>query len=326
MMDLTSRAFRAVVRTFGGCGLYYSEMLNAQRVPRESGNAPIYAGFGREPDLMCQLVGDDPAALAAAVHRLEAFEPAGFDWNLGCARGFIRNQGWGAALLEKPREAARALRALRGATRRPLSVKMRLPAEPGDERLRGFVSMLAREGADAIILHPRQADKIFTRPARWESIAKVKSWVEVPVIGNGDVRTPEDALDMFRRTGCDGVMIGRGAVARPHLFRDIAACLEDREVPAPPPAREILESMLEQLGERVRTPKGARELKTFCQYFADCLPVPHWFWGPLQGLRDGPALAAAARRYFEPRESRDDLPPCLQASRPAGPGDSVQGT
>jgi tRNA-dihydrouridine synthase B len=298
MADLTGAAFRGVVRGYGGCGLFCSEMLNIRRVPTEPDRSPIFKGFGQEPDLVLQVLGDDPDLLGRAVARLERFAPAGYDWNLGCTRAKITRWGWGADLLNDPPRLARGLAALRRATQRPVTVKMRLPDAGEEAGVRALVAVLESEGADAITVHPRTSERRFRRPARWDVIAAVKSWVKVPVIGNGDVAGVEDALRMFAVTGCDGVMIGRAAAARPYLFRDIAARLRGEEPPPPPGPDEVLERLLAQFGAEVAEPKRARELRTFCQYFAEGLPVPHWFWGPLQALREGPALAAAARAFF----------------------------
>ncbi len=319
MLDLAGRAFRGLVRGYGGCGLFYSEMLNARRAAREPDESPILAGFGNEPDLMLQLAGSEPEELSRAAIRLEAFQPAGFDWNLGCSRKKITQRGWGADLLKRPADAARALAALRRATARALTVKVRLPEQPEARSWSGFLRMLESEGADGVIVHPRTAERIFTRPARWEWIARAKACLQIPVVGNGDAGTAEEACALFRETGCDGVMIGRAAAARPWIFRETAARLAGQPVPAAPPAEEALEKLLALLGPELALPKRARELKTFCQYFALALPVPHWFWGPLQGLRRGPEIAAAAREFFQRRDSarsRSQTPDAGRAAQP----------
>lgn len=298
MADLSHFALRAAVRHYGGCGLYYSEMLNSRRAPLEPDTSPIFKGFGLEPDLVLQVLGDDPDLLRRSLERLERFQPAGFDWNLGCTRSKITRWGWGAKLLTKPDKAAKALAVLRRATRRPLTVKIRIPDEGGLTQLKAFAAMLESEGADGVIVHARTPEKRFSRPAKWEWIADVKARLNIPVIGNGDVRTVEDALRMFAHTGCDGVMIGRGAAAKPYLFRDIAARLAGKPVPSAPEPSEVLERVLEGFKGELEKPDRARELKTFCQYFAESLPVPHWFWGPLQSARSGPELAAKARAFF----------------------------
>lgn len=303
MMDLTGHAFRSLVRSFGGCGLFYSEMLNARRVPQEPDQALIFRGFGREAPLMLQLVGSEPEALAAAIRRLEVFQPAGFDLNLGCSRALIMKRGWGAALLRDLAACRRAVQAMRRATQRCLTVKLRNAwTEPAAAK--DFVRMLEEEGVDALCVHPRGVEKRFARPARWEWIAEVKSWVSLPVIGNGDVRTADDVLEMLRRTGCDGVMIGRAAAARPAIFREAACRLEGRLPPPAPALSVIFEDLVAGFGEEVNEAKRAAELKTFCEYFAEAFPVPHWFWAPLQSLKRSEDIISAVRDYFARQEEK----------------------
>ncbi|NTV51574.1 MAG: tRNA-dihydrouridine synthase family protein [Candidatus Firestonebacteria bacterium] len=298
MLDITNRAFRTLVRGYGGCGLFYTEMLNARRLPTESAQSPFWQGLGVERDVMVQLLGDDPEALARSVERLLPLDPFGFDWNLGCARKKITHWGWGAALLENPQATARGLRALRQATDKPLTVKIRLPEHGHPDLFKSFIKLLENEGVDAITVHARTAADGFKRPARWDAIAQVKSWTKVPVIGNGDVQSAADAQAMFQKTGCDAVMIGRGAVGKPYLFKTIINQASGATEPAPEAAK-VLEAMLTCLDTALETPKGAREFKVFCRYFAQTLPVPHWFWAPLQSMTLGPELAKRARVFFK---------------------------
>jgi tRNA-dihydrouridine synthase B len=300
MLDVTNRAFRALVRAYGGCALFYTEMLNARRLPAESPASPFWQGLGVERDVMVQLLGDDPAALARSVERLLPLDPFGFDWNLGCARKKITHWGWGAALLENPQATARGLRALRAATDKPLTVKIRIPEHGHPSLFKSFVSLLESEGVDAIAVHARTASDGFKRPARWEAITQVKAWAKVPVIGNGDVLSTADVHAMFRQTGCDAVMVGRAAVGRPYLF---ARTLPGEGATPEPAPDEVLEKMLACLGASLETPKGAREFKVFCRYFAQTLPVPHWFWAPLQSVVSGPELAKRARAFFDNKKA-----------------------
>jgi tRNA-dihydrouridine synthase B len=277
-------------------------MLNARRLPTESPHSPFWQGLGVEHDVMVQLLGDDPESLTRSIERLLPLDPFGFDWNLGCSRKKITQWGWGAALLENPQATARGLKALRQATDKPLTVKIRVPEHGHPEIFRSFINMLESEGVDAIAVHARTAEDGFKRPARWEYIGLVKSWTKVPVIGNGDVLDEQSALDMFRQTQCDGVMIGRAAVGRPYLFKSILNKLLGVEALQPEPAA-ILENMLDCLGDSLDNPKGAREFKVFCRYFAQTLPVPHWFWAPLQSVTLGPELAKRARAFFDKKKA-----------------------
>ncbi|MEW6516142.1 MAG: tRNA-dihydrouridine synthase family protein [candidate division FCPU426 bacterium] len=303
MMDLTGYAFRSLVRSYGGCGLFYSEMLNARRVPRESEAAPIYKGFGREASLVLQLLGNEPEVMAGAIRRLETFQPLGFDLNLGCSRALIMKRGWGAAMLGDPAGTRQVVRAMRQATSRSLTVKVR-NAWTRAEAAWEFMRMLEDEGVDALVVHPRTPEKRFARPAQWEWIAEVKSRVSIPVVGNGDVATAADVLEMMRRTGCDGVMIGRAAAAHPAIFREAAALLLGQEAPPAPPSADVFETLVAGFEGELHLAKRAAELKTFCEYFAEALPVPHWFWGPLQSLREAEAIIAKVRAYFRKAEQK----------------------
>lgn len=303
MMDLTGRPFRALVRNYGGCGLLYSEMINSRRVLGESLTGPIYAGFNHETDVMVQLLGKDPEMLATAVRKLEGFSPAGFDLNMGCTRSKIMKYGCGAGLLQSPRTAAAALAAMRRATARPLTVKIRTVWEDRG-RAAEFLRMLEDQGADAVIVHPRGVDRqrYGGRPD-WEWLAFAKSRLAIPVIANGDVAEPRDALRIMQTTGCDGVMIGRAAAAKPYIFSEIASLLSGEPVVEPRPnPRQVLERYLDIIGPVLAEPKRASEFKTFCQFFAESLPVAHWFWAPLQSVEDGPELARRALDYFHRRD------------------------
>ncbi len=298
MMDITGCAFRSLVREYGGCGLFYSEMLNSRRVPRERDDSPIFAGFGQEEQLVLQLLGDDPQQLRESVLRLEAFQPAGFDLNMGCTRTAITRHGWGAALLGNPRAAAAAIRAMRQATEKCLTVKIR-NAWPDPRQGSAFLDMLEAEGADAIIVHPRSLEKRFARPAQWAWIREVKAKLNIPIIGNGDVLTAQDVLTMFQETGCDAVMIGRAAVHHPTIFREAEALLRGWQPEPAPSALTIFEQYLDYLGPELKTvPKRFSELKTFCEYFAQGLPVPHWFWGPIQGSEDVDTIVKKSMEFL----------------------------
>lgn len=304
MLDISGRAFRNLIREQGGCGLFYSEMLNAQRVLSEKINSPILAGLADEGDVMIQLVGNAPEILSRAVRHLEAMvQPAGFDLNLGCSMAAVCRRGWGADLLRNPTQAAAALRGVRQATTRPVTVKIRQVWE-NETQAKSLVRALEMEGADAVIVHPRPAEGKYKRPCHWEWVGKIKSWLGIPVIGNGDIFSAGEAVRRFQETGCDGLMIGRGAVARPTLFREIEALDSGRPLPRPLPPVEVLNRMISNVGADLHQPgmlgaKRSKEFKTFCQYFSLGLPVPHWFWAPLQSLRDGRSLAEKALKYFE---------------------------
>lgn len=299
MMDITGFAFRSLVRAFGGCGLFYSEMLNSRRVPREADDSPIFAGFSQEEQVMLQLLGDDPALLRESVLRLEAFEPTGYDLNMGCTRAAITKHGWGAALLENRPAATAAIRAMRRSTEKCLTVKIRNGWSDARDGW-AFLKMLEAEGVDAVIVHPRSLEKRFSRPAKWGWIREVKEKLTVPVIGNGDIVSAEDAVRMIQETGCDAVMIGRAAVYRPTIFREAEGLLEGWQVEERPSALMVFKQFVDLLEDELKiVPKRFAELKKFCEYFAEGLPVPHWFWGPIQGSESGEEIVKKCVEFLE---------------------------
>lgn len=243
MVDLSHEAYRELVREFTGCDLFYSEMLNSRIVPTENREKSIYLRFSRTDDLILQLVGNDPERMRAAAERLDGFAPHGIDINMGCYLKKVTCHGWGVALMRDIELARRITAAVRTVTARPLSIKLRIGYALDTAYLLDFTAMLQEAGADRLVLHARTAQDGLRRQARWEYIAAVKERSRVPVVGNGDIKSPQDAVAMLRQTGCDGVMIGRQALAQPWIFRDIKALLAGAEIPTAPPMHAVMEHL-----------------------------------------------------------------------------------
>ncbi len=245
MAGLTHAAFRELVASYGGCDLFFTEMLNSRAlVYQNPQNDPYLSRGQRDHPLVAQLVGREPEVLAQAVERLEALgDFAGYDLNFGCSRGSIQRYGWGVALMQEPELAATLVRVVKASTPRPVTVKLRSGRQHDPKALLKLAQILVEAGAKALTLHPRAAREGFKRRARWEEIAFLVRKLPVPVIGNGDVFSPEDAQKMLTDTGCAGVMIGRAALLRPWIFRDIKAYLSQGTYPDPPSAWEPIERL-----------------------------------------------------------------------------------
>ena len=169
-----------------------------------------------------QLFGDDPEVMARAVDVAMKFRPEVIDLNMGCPAPKIAGNRAGAALMKDPELASRIIRAVKGASPVPVTVKFRKGWDDNSVNAVKFARMAQESGADAIAIHGRTRAQMYAPPADWEIIRRVKEAVSYPVIGNGDVTSGETALAMMRQTGCDGVMIGRGAQGNPWIFRELA--------------------------------------------------------------------------------------------------------
>ncbi len=236
MAGLTHAAFRELVAEFSGCNLFFTEMLNVRAIVFQNPEKDPYLRRGRKDrPLVAQLVGREPHLFAKAVQKLEElFDFDGYDLNFGCARGAIQRYGWGVSLMKEPSLACEIVRAVCENTSKPVSAKIRSGWEHDRHQLLAFASRLVDCGVSFLTLHPRSAKEGFKRPARWEEIRWLAAELPLPVIGNGDVFGPADAQRLFEETGCAGVMIGRAALLRPWIFRDIKAYLAGDLLPPPP--------------------------------------------------------------------------------------------
>ncbi|MBI9074932.1 MAG: tRNA-dihydrouridine synthase family protein [Desulfatibacillum sp.] len=222
MAELTHIAFREVMAQYGGYGLLYTGMAGATSVPDENPKAStVFSWRPEELDhTVCQIFGSDPEIMARAAVRIEAEGFFGVDINCGCAAGAICRRGFGAALLSDPEQAARVVRAVRKAVKIPLIIKFRTGWEDNPEHAVSMARLFCDEGADALIFHPRVAPDMRTRPPKWEYIGIVKEAVTIPVFGNGNVASRVDAEKMISLTGCDGIALGRVALARPWIMAE----------------------------------------------------------------------------------------------------------
>src|SRR5881409_2294525 len=228
MAGVTNAPFRLVCRE-AGAGLLTSEEIDARALVEGNARTQLIARYlPEERPIAFQLLGGDPDVLAEAARRLEAAGADAIDLNMGCPVSKIVAKGQGAALMRDPLRAAVIFRTLRKAVDVPFTIKIR---SGWDERTVNAVE-IARiaegEGVDAITVHPRTRSQQYTGRAPWAIIAEVVEAVAIPVVGNGDVRSRADAAAMVAATGCAAVMIGRGALGAPWIFRGSETPREDR--------------------------------------------------------------------------------------------------
>src|SRR5215472_7237908 len=223
MAGVTDTVFRRFIRNLGGCGLIMTEFTSADGVLRaKDKKAKRYLHFyGDEHPISAQLFGSDPQVLAEAARIVEGLGFDLVDLNLGCpAKKVVKCNGGSGLLRDLPR-IGEIFKAVRAAVKIPFTVKFRAGWNDQEIVCVELAKMAEACGLCAVALHARTREQGYSGQAQWEWIAAVKDAVKIPVIGNGDIRTPEDACAMVAATGCHAVMIGRTAPANPWIFRQI---------------------------------------------------------------------------------------------------------
>jgi nifR3 family TIM-barrel protein len=278
-----------------GCGLVYSEMISSNGLVYGSGKTiQLLDSTPEEKPLSVQLFGSNPAIMADAARIVQASGADIVDINFGCSVKKILKSNSGSALMKDPALAGRILDSVRKAVSIPLTIKIRSGWEPSGRQAMEIARLAEDCGVDAIAVHPRTATQGFRGTADWSIIAAVKKGLAIPVIGNGDVTTPDDALRMLTETGCDGVMVGRAAIGNPMIFDQMLAAAQGRPVAAADEGQRI-DLMLGYLRDSVRY-LGE---KTACRMMRSRLC---WF---VKGMRNAGQFRNAIRFIASEKEAVD---------------------
>jgi nifR3 family TIM-barrel protein len=298
MAGITNAPFRRLCREFGA-GLYVSEMIGARGLVERSEKTLALARFDAdEVPRSIQLYGTDPGALGAAVEYLVSEDRVDhIDMNFGCPMGKVTRHGGGAALPWKTDLFQSIVRAAVSSSGEvPVTVKFRKGIDEEHLTFLEAGRIAEDEGAAAVALHARTARQLYSGTADWGAITELKETVtSISVLGNGDIWTAHDAMQMMESTGCDGVVVGRGCLGRPWLFRDLADVFAGREPQAAPGLGEVGRIMVrhaELLVEHFGDPFGIRLFRKH----------PSWY---LKGFPAGPALRDAMARVSSVDELRD---------------------
>jgi len=273
MAGVTNVPFRTLCRRFGA-GLYVSEMITARGLVEGNAKTHHLAAFAPDEKVRSlQLYGVEPVSLGEAVAWLVGEGRVDhLDMNFGCPVRKVTRRGGGAALPWKRALLRRLVQAaVRNAGPIPVTIKFRIGIDAAHETFLDAGRIAEDEGCAAVALHARTAAQLYDGEARWDAIARLKDAVRtIPVLGNGDVWEAHDALRMLRATGCDGVVVGRGCLGRPWLFRDLADVFDGREPADPPSFQEVIALLREHaellcawFGER----RGMRMLRQHAGWY-----------------------------------------------------------
>lgn len=282
MAGVTDRTFRNICKKHGAeytvsemvCAksLCYEQKARKKEISATADLATIHLGDG---PMAIQIFGSEPSFMAEAAlmlvegsykNCLSTEKPTAIDVNMGCPVRKITSNGEGSALMKNPALAGKIVRAIVDSVNIPVTVKIRAGWDQDSKNAPEFAKILEANGASAICVHARTKEELYRPGIDIDVISQVKKALSIPVIGNGDIYSAKDAINMFNITECDAIMIGRGAMGNPWLFGEIIAALEGKEYVAPTVedkisiALEQLKSMIELKGERIGIAEGKKHM------------------------------------------------------------------
>ncbi len=275
MAGITDQYFRLILKRIGGVGLVTMEFISSEALTRGSSRTRQMMQFAEEErPLAIQIYGSDPDRMAEAGAFVEALGADVVDINMGCPANKVLKGCAGAALMGDLDLSRDIVRAVRRRVSIPLTVKFRVGLDDARKNYLELGRICEGEGVDAVALHGRTARQMFSGRADWDRIRGLKEALSIPVSGNGDVETPADALELWQRTGCDGVMIGRAAVKNPWIFRQIAAARDGGVMiePSLEERRDLILCHFSMLREREEERVALHKIRTFTGWYTHGLP------------------------------------------------------
>ncbi|HKD12627.1 MAG TPA: tRNA dihydrouridine synthase DusB [Thermoanaerobaculia bacterium] len=303
MAGITDHVYRLMLRRIGGVGIVTMEFISSEAITRGNARQLRKMVFtDEERPLSIQIYGSDPERMAAAADIVEELSPDVCDINMGCPANKVLKGCAGAALMGDPNLARTIVRQVRSRLSIPLTVKFRLGLDDARRNYLEIGRVCQGEGAAAVAMHGRTARQMYNGRADWDEIGELKRALTIPVIGNGDVETADDAVALLARTGCDGVMVGRASMKNPWIFRQIADRLAGRPERAAT-LEERRDLMLAHFRAIEETAADAREmlhkLRTMTGWYTRGLPNGRALRVRISELSTGAAFREAVEEFFD---------------------------
>lgn len=301
MAGVTDLPFRLLCKR-QGAGMVCMEMVSAKAILYKNRNTEELLRISpEERPVSLQLFGADPGIMGEIAAQIQDRPFDILDINMGCPVPKVVNNGEGSALMKDPALAEEIIRSVVRSSAKPVTVKIRKGFDGANENAVELAERAEQAGAAAVAIHGRTREQFYSGRADWEIIRKVKEAVTIPVIGNGDVDSPESAARMLAETGCDGLMVGRAARGNPWIFREIVSYLETGRVPERPGAEEKRERILEH-ARLMLAHKGeytaVREMRKHVSWYTFGYPGSAKLRGKINTIESMEALEECVREIF----------------------------